>query len=58
MRRDAQVFLWDITQAIDAIERFASGVTLPEYLASEITQAAIERKFEIIGKALNQLPRI
>lgn len=57
MPREPQVYLWDIAQAIDAIERFAKNLTLPEYIQSEITQAAIERKFEIIGEALNQLSK-
>ena len=33
------------------------NLTLQEYLDSEITQAAIERKFEIIGEAVNQLSK-
>ncbi len=33
------------------------SLTLLEYLESDITQAAIERKFEIIGEAINQLSK-
>lgn len=57
MPREPQVYLWDIAQAIEAIERFTMNLTLQEYLDSEITQAAIERKFEIIGEAVNQLSK-
>ena len=46
--------LLDALQAIEAIQRFTSGVVLDDYLSNEILQAAIERKFEILGEALKQ----
>ena len=46
--------LLDALQAIEAIQRFTSGVVLDHYLSNEILQAAIERKFEILGEALKQ----
>ena len=47
-------YLLDALQAIEAIQRFTSGVVLDHYLSNEILQAAIERKFEILGEALKQ----
>ena len=46
--------LLDALQAIEAIQRFTSGVVLDHYLSNEVLQAAIERKFEILGEALKQ----
>ncbi len=40
------------------IERFATGMDAPAYAANAMTQAAVERKFEIIGEALNQLAKL
>ena len=57
MRPDARAYLWDIQQAIEAINRFLNGVTADDYGGSEIVRAAVERKFEIIGEALNQIAK-
>ncbi len=41
----------------DAIFRFLSGMEFQNYLRDELVQAAVERKFEIVGEALNKLSR-
>ena len=46
--------LLDALRAIEAIQRFTSDVVLDHYLSNEILQAAIERKFEILGETLKQ----
>lgn len=58
MRRDARVILWDIQQATDAIRRFTAKMDATGYVRDEVVQAAVERKFEIIGEALNQLTKV
>ncbi len=58
MRRDARSFLWDIQQAGDAIASFTSGLDAETFVASDIVHTAVERKFEIIGEALNRLAKI
>ena len=54
MRADALKRLVDAMEALQAIERFSGHVELDHYLNNEILQAAVERKFEILGEALNQ----
>ena len=55
MRRDPRVPLSDVDRAGADIERFTEGMARDAYLRDGLTQAAVERKFEIIGEALNRL---
>ncbi|MCY3731738.1 MAG: DUF86 domain-containing protein [Rhodospirillaceae bacterium] len=55
MRPDPRVLLADVDQAAADIERFVEGMDLEAYVTDARTQAAVERKFEIIGEALNRL---
>ena len=58
MQRDRRAFLWDVRDAALAIESFLSGIDLQAYVQNTLVQAAVERKFEIIGEALGQLSRV
>ena len=58
MHRDPRAYLWDIMQAAEAIQRWIAGLDLQAYAESEVVQSAVERKFEIIGEALNQLSKL
>jgi uncharacterized protein with HEPN domain len=58
MQRDPRAFLWDVREAATAIQKFVTGMTADEYVVNDLVQAAVERKFEIIGEALNQLSKI
>lgn len=49
--------LYDIVDAGNAISTFTSEMTEDEFLASELVQSAVERKFEIIGESLNRIAR-
>jgi uncharacterized protein with HEPN domain len=40
------------------IQEFTRGLTYAQYRADTKTQAAVERKFEIIGEALNRIKRL
>ena len=55
MHPDPRVLLADVEQAGEAIERFTEGMDQAAYASDFRTQAAVERKFEIIGEALNIL---
>ena len=55
MQRDPRAFLWDVREAALAIQTFTSGLDVIAYENNELVQAAVERKFEVIGEALNQL---
>ena len=58
MQRDPRAFLWDVREAALAIQTFTAGLDITAYENNELVQAAVERKFEVIGEALNQLSRL
>lgn len=57
MRADLRVWLSNMRDAAVMIESFVAGMDESSYAASEMVRAAVERKFEIIGEALNQLSK-
>ena len=58
MQRDARAFLWDAQESAKQIQTFVAGMGASSYAANAMAQAAVERKFEIIGEALNQLAKL
>ena len=58
MRLETKKYLFDIKQAADLLLRFSRGKTFTDFTADPLLRSAIERQFEIIGEALNQLSRI
>lgn len=54
----APAYLWDARRAAERVATFTAGLQYDQYLASEITRAAVERQFEIIGEALVCLRRV
>lgn len=57
MQRDPRAFLWDVRDSALAIQSFTSGMDAAAYAGNAMAQAAVERKFEVIGEALNQLSK-
>ena len=57
MQRDPSAPLWDVEEAGADIERFIEDMTRDAYLRDGRTQASVERKFGIVGEALNRLRR-
>ncbi len=55
MHDDARKLLWDAQQAAERIARFTAGKHIDDYKSDEFLRSAVERQFEIIGEALNQL---
>lgn len=55
MRRDPSILLADIEQAGTDITLYTEDMSRDAYLRDDRTQAAVERKFLIIGEALNRL---
>ena len=49
--------LYDIREATAAISRFVHSKTFDDYEQDELLRSGIERKFEIIGEALNRIRR-
>ena len=55
MQADPRVHLADIDQAGADIESFVEGMNTEAYVVNVLVQAVVERKFEIIGEAVNRL---
>ena len=58
MRRDPRAFLWDARRAAALILGFVEHKDFRDYVVSPLLRSAVERQFEIIGEALNQLSRV
>jgi uncharacterized protein with HEPN domain len=57
MQRDPRAWFWDGRDAASAIEQFTAGLDANVYARTPLVYSAVERKFEIIGEALNQLAK-
>lgn len=54
--RDYKLYLSDILDAMDSIERFVEGMGFEEFKRDDRTVSAVVRKFEIIGEASKNIP--
>ncbi len=57
MNNQSLKHLFDALSCARAIKQFAHGRTFEQYCEDDMLSAAIERKFEIIGEALNRVKR-
>ncbi|MEA2025275.1 MAG: HepT-like ribonuclease domain-containing protein [Chloroflexota bacterium] len=57
MPRDPRALLADVLDAARSIERFRQGLELDGFRTDDLVRAAVERKLEIAGEALNRLSR-
>ena len=55
MYGDAAKLIWDAQQALQRIQRFVARKDFAAYQSDELLRSAVERQFEILGEALNQL---
>jgi uncharacterized protein with HEPN domain len=58
MRREARKYLYDIGIACRRLGDFTNSKTYDDYEHDLMLSSAVERQFEIIGEALNQLHRV
>ena len=58
MHPDAGKLLWDAQQAAERVARFTATKSFADYEADDFLRSAVERQFEIVGEALNQLSRL
>ncbi|MCY4227130.1 MAG: DUF86 domain-containing protein [Gammaproteobacteria bacterium] len=55
MSPDVRIFLSDVEQAARDIAEYLEGFDMDAYSSDGEKQASVERKFKIIGEALNRL---
>jgi len=54
--RDPTLYLKDILEAMEAIERFTEGIDFKTFSQDDMRSSAVIRKFEIIGEAAKHIP--
>lgn len=54
--RDYSLYLKDILDAMESIERFVQGIDREAFESDDKTSSAVVRKFEIIGEATKHIP--
>jgi uncharacterized protein with HEPN domain len=57
MPPDPRTYLWEARRAAALVVQFVAGRTWEDYQADPMLRSAVERQFEIVGEALNQLRR-
>lgn len=57
MKDDLLAPLHDILQAGQAIHEFVSNKSFRDYSSNDLLRSAVERKFEVVGEALNRIKR-
>jgi uncharacterized protein with HEPN domain len=55
-KRDANLLLTDILDAVEKIKKYTLGLTYDTFIEDSKTLDAVIRNFEIIGEAANRLP--
>lgn len=58
MRREPAAYLWDVCDAAERIGEFIAAVDASRFAKDMLVRSAVERQFEIIGEALNQLSKV
>lgn len=51
-------YLYDIKQAITEINEYTKKESFESFSSNSMIQSAVERKFEIIGEALNKIKKL
>ena len=57
MSREALKYLYDVSVAAQKVHAFTEAKQFADYQGDDLLRSAVERQFEIIGEALNQLSR-
>lgn len=57
MKKDNSIYLQDIVQAIDQIEKYTKDVSFDQFVQEDMRHDAVIRQLEIIGEAANKLSR-
>lgn len=55
-KRDVRLFVQDMLEAIDKIERYTSGLSFEQFEANNLVADAVVRNLEVIGEAVRHIP--
>ena len=58
MQLESKKFLYDISKASNKILTFVGAKCWDDYYQDDLLKSGVERQFEIIGEALNQLSKV
>ena len=56
MPRDYRLYLDDILESVEKIERYVKGVSLQEFVGDSMRVDAVLRNLEVIGEATKSIP--
>ena len=55
---EVRKYLFDIQQACERLAEFTAGKSFEDFASSALLRSAVERQFEVIGEALQQMLRV
>jgi len=55
-KRDVKLFLYDILECIEKIERYTENMDFEDFIKNELVVDAVIRNLEIIGEAVKSIP--
>jgi len=55
-KRDVRLFLADMLEAIEKIERYTAGLTRKEFREDDLVADAVVRNLEVLGEAARHVP--
>ncbi len=55
-KRDPRLFLTDMLESIEKVQRYTSGLSFDEFEANDMALDAVVRNLEIVGEAARQIP--
>lgn len=56
MKRNSKIFLLDILESIEKIEKYTKGATEHKFLGNDEMQDAVMKRLEVIGEATKNIP--
>ncbi len=58
MQLETKKYIYDVVQAAEKVSRFIDNKNINDYETDDLLKSGVERQFEIMGEALNQLSKI
>ncbi len=58
MQLETKKYIYDVVQAAEKVSRFINNKNINDYKTDDLLKSGVERQFEIMGEALNQLSKV